>query len=182
MALRSAAVFGSSEAVVGDPLYEDARCVGRLLAADGWRVVTGGYGGVMEAASRGARVAGGSTLGVLTTIFRERRPNRFLTQILTTGDLHERMRALVELAEAYVILWGKSGTLAEAALVWALLRAGSLGPRPVLLLGDRWQRLLAHLKDSGMLEGRDLRSTRLARVPEDVPALLRQMLESGDGG
>lgn len=178
----SVAVFGSSEARPGDPLYEDARAVGRGLARDGYRVVTGGYAGVMEAASRGAREAGGPTLGVLTTIFRDRRPNRFLTQILTTADLPERMRALVTVSGAYVVLWGRSGTLAEVALVWALQRSGSLGPRPVVLLGDRWERLLLVLQEAGMLDGRDLRSTRWVLAPEAVPAVVGELLSSRGGG
>jgi uncharacterized protein (TIGR00730 family) len=169
------AVFGSADPLPGEPLYEEAREVGRLLARDGWRVATGGYGGVMEGASRGAREAGGATVGVVSTLFRSRRPNRHLTQILTVTDLHDRMRALVELGEAYVVLWGKSGTLAEAALVWALLRAGSLPPRPVLLLGARWERLLAYLRETKMLEGDELRSTRVALTPAEVPAALREL-------
>lgn len=176
MASRSVAVFGSSEPLPGDPLYEEGREVGRLLAGDGWRIVTGGYGGVMEAASRGAREAQGSVLGVATPIFHGRRTNPYLTQILTVPDLQDRMRALVEIADAYVVLWGKSGTLAEAALVWALLRAGSLAPRPVLMLGARWERLIAHLCDSGMLQGVDLRCTQVVATPAAVLAALQ------DGG
>ena len=180
MKVHSVAVFGSSEPREGDPLYEDARRVGALLAAEGWRVVTGGYGGVMEGASRGAREAGGATLGVVCSVFRDRRPNAYLSQTLDTSDLHDRTRALVEASDAYVILWGKSGTLAEAALVWALQRAGSLDARPVLLLGDSWERLLRHLAESGMLEGPELRLTRLARAPEEVPGILRPLLRGLD--
>jgi hypothetical protein len=178
MRVPSVAVFGSSEPREGEPLYEDARRVGALLAAEGWRIVTGGYGGVMEGASRGAREAGGGALGVVCSIFGDRRPNPYLSETAHTDDLHERTRTLVEACDAYVVLWGKSGTLAEAALVWALQRAGSLNARPVLLLGDPWERLLRHLVESGMLEGPELRSTRAARAAEEIPGLLRPLLRS----
>jgi predicted Rossmann-fold nucleotide-binding protein len=121
-------------------------------------------------------------LGVVSTLFRERRPNRHMTQIIAVPDLHDRMRALVDLGDAYVALWGKSGTLAEAALVWALLRAGSLTPRPVLLLGARWERLFAHLRDAGVLEGVEARCTRVVRTPDEVPGVLRDATEPILGG
>ena len=74
---RSVAVFGSSEPAEGDTLYDTARRLGGLLARCGYRVVTGGYGGVMEAACRGAREAGGATVGVTCSIFRDRTPNPY---------------------------------------------------------------------------------------------------------
>lgn len=170
------AVFGSSEPVEGEALYETARRVGWLLATAGYPIVTGGYGGVMEGASRGALEAGGRASGVVCSIFTTRRPCRYLTEIVETSTLHDRMRTLVERASAYVVLWGKSGTLAEAALVWALERAGSLDARPVILLGDSWERLLAHLAKENMLDARELRVTRAVLLPEDVVPALRDLL------
>jgi uncharacterized protein (TIGR00730 family) len=169
------AVFGSSDPVEGEPLYETARRVGALLAASGYGVVTGGYGGVMEGASRGALEAGGRTTGVVCSIFTDRRPCRYLTETVETATLHDRMRTLVERASAYVVLWGKSGTLAEAALVWALQRAGSLDARPVILLGDSWGRLLGHLAKEGMLDAHELRTTRVVLSPEEVVPALREL-------
>jgi len=171
----SVAVFGSSETIEGERLYDDARRLGRALGAAGYRVVTGGYGGVMEAASRGAAEVGGATLGVISTVFRARTPNRFLAQVLSTPSLHERTRALIELSQGYVVLWGKSGTLAEATLVWALTRAESLDARPVIVLGDAWARLVGLLTAEGMLEERDLRTTRCVRSPDEVIAALRDV-------
>ncbi len=79
---RPIAVFGSSEPLEGEPLYEQARRVGALLAAAGYRVVTGGYGGVMEGASRGAIERGGEAIGVVCgAVFPARSPNRYLTEV-----------------------------------------------------------------------------------------------------
>jgi uncharacterized protein (TIGR00730 family) len=165
---RTIAVFGSSEPVEGDPIYEAARATGRLLAASGFAVATGGYGGVMEAASRGASEAGGRAIGVTCSVFSERSANRWVTEIRETRDLHERQQVLVELADGYVVLPGKSGTLAELTLVWALHRAGSLPRRPVVLLGAGWVHFLRHLVQGSMIEPEQLAITRAVGTPEEA--------------
>ncbi|MBZ5640085.1 MAG: LOG family protein [Acidobacteriia bacterium] len=176
---RSIAVFGSSEAVPGDPLYEQARAVGRLLATAGYRVVTGGYGGVMEGASRGAVEVGGNALGVACGAFPERVPNRYLSEVVEEPELFSRTRALIETARGYVVLHGKSGTLAELALLWALHRAGSLGRRPVVLLGDGWRPFLRHLVQAGMIESEQFDVTRVVDTPEEALGIVGEFLPNG---
>jgi uncharacterized protein (TIGR00730 family) len=177
------AVFGSSEPPEGDPLYESARRVGSLLVTAGYDVITGGYGGVMEAASRGAVEAGGRAVGVTCAVFSSRAPNRYLTERRETGDLVERTGALVAAGRGYVVLHGKSGTLSELTLLWALHRAGSLGPRPVILLGDAWRPFLHHLVKGRMIEVDQLAITRVAEGPEDAVGLVDRFLAAeGTGG
>lgn len=165
---RVVAVFGSSEPSPGDGLYEAARALGRLLAAGGYTVITGGYGGVMEGASLGASERGGVTVGVTCALFRERTPNPYLSEIRQAPDLHERTRLLVEGADAYVVLPGKSGTLAELTLLWALHRAGSLEARPVVLWGAGWRSFLQFLVRHGMIENEQLAVTRVADTAEEA--------------
>ena len=81
------AVFGSSEPGEEDPLYQLARSVGSLLARAGYDVISGGYGGVMEGASRGAREAGGRALGVTTSAFTRGGGNKYLSEETTEKDL-----------------------------------------------------------------------------------------------
>ena len=169
-------MFGSSEPLPGDALYEQARAVGALLAQAGYDVVTGGYGGVMEGASRGAAEAGGQAFGVTCSIFSARCPNPFLTDRHDTGDLLARTGALVERARGYIVLHGKSGTLAELTWLWALHRAGSLGRRPVILLGDAWRPFLHHLVKGNMIEDEQLSITRVAESPEDAVGLVDRFL------
>ena len=175
----SIAVFGSSEARPGEPLYEDARAVGGLLAGAGYRVVTGGYGGVMEAASRGAAEAGGVAVGVVCGVFADRVPNPYLGEVRDTPELFARTRELIEAASGYVVLEGKSGTLAELAFLWALHRAGSLGRRPVVLLGGRWRPLLRHLVRARMIESEQFDVTRVVDTPGEALATLRAYLDGG---
>lgn len=180
--VRWISVFGSSEPREGEPLYEEARRVGSLLADAGFGVLTGGYGGVMEGASRGARERGGGARGVPCSIFRGRDPNRFLTETRPTSDLFERTRHLIEPALGFIVLRGKSGTLAEIAFLWALRRAGSLGPRPVVLLGDPWVSLLRHLVRDGMIEETEIAGTRVAASPEEAVTLLTTAIVAGSEG
>ena len=155
---------------------EWARRVGALLGASGFTVVTGGYGGVMEGASRGAREAGGITVGVTSALFGDRAPNAFIDHEVQTADLYERTRELIDRADGFVILEGKAGTLAELTWLWALHRAGCLSRRPVILLGDKWPSLLRLLERSEMLDRPQIEATQVADRPERVVALLEQRL------
>lgn len=162
MARASVAVFGSSEPGPGDPLYEIAREVGGALAQRDLEVVTGGYGGVMEGASRGAIDGGGRTHGVLCELFAARPPNGWLLSHETAPDLYVRTRGLIERADAFIVLEGKAGTLAEIAFLWALDRAGCLGARPVVLLGGSWRGLVDFLVRNRLLDAQQAAVTRFA--------------------
>src|SRR6266487_3799656 len=100
--LLSIGVFGSSAPVEGSAAYEQARDVGHGIARRGARVVCGGYGGVMEAACRGAAEAGGASVGVV--LYGRGSPNRFVTEPVVCPDLPERLRRLRDLPDAWIVL------------------------------------------------------------------------------
>jgi uncharacterized protein (TIGR00730 family) len=108
------------------------------VAEAGWALATGGYGGVMEAASRGAASAGGQAVGVLCKVFGSV-GNRHLTRRIVTPDLYMRLRQLIDLGDGYVALPGSTGTLAELALVWELMNKRLLPLRPLVCLGSYWR-------------------------------------------
>jgi uncharacterized protein (TIGR00725 family) len=110
---------------------EHAETVGRLLAERGATVVTGGLGEVMEAASRGAKSAGGTTIGILPGETRTG-ANRWLDHVVVTGIGHGRNLAVVASGDAVVAVGGRYGTLAEIGF------ALTLG-RPVVVLEPGWQ-------------------------------------------
>jgi uncharacterized protein (TIGR00730 family) len=175
------AVFGSSEPAPGEPLYRTAVEVGALVARARGIVVTGGYGGVMEAASRGAREAGGSTIGVTCAAFGSREPNRWLVEARSTADLHDRQRELITSSRGFIVLPGGAGTLSELTLLWALERAGCLGPRPVVVLGDVWDRLFRCLERDRFLEPAELHATRVTRTPREAVTALADRLRERHG-
>jgi uncharacterized protein (TIGR00730 family) len=174
---RAIAVFGGSEAAPETIEYRNARELGRLIASAGWAIINGGYGGVMEASARGARDAGGRTIGVTTRAFAHRGgPNLYIETELTEADLHDRTRRLIESASAFIILPGKSGTLAELSFLWALQRAGLLGPKPIVLLGTIWAELLRTLRGLNLVGDPELAVTRIALSPsEAVNAILASL-------
>lgn len=170
------AVFGSSEPAPGDRVYEEARTLGRLLAEAGYGVVTGGYSGVMEGASRGAREADGIAIGVTTSDFGRGPGNRYLTEERCAPNLFERTRVLIDLSAAYIILPGKAGTLSELTFLWALQRAELLGEKPVLLLGEFWSGLVEEFLSRDLLEPTQAAATRYAATPEEAVRLIRRQL------
>ncbi len=174
------AVFGSSAAGPDSPEYRTAFEVGRLLALAGLGVINGGYGGVMEASARGAREAGGSATGVTVQAFRQRgRANRFIDTEFDEADLFDRTRRLIDSAAAFIILPGKSGTLAELTFLWALRRADLLGGRPIVLLGEVWSELLRELARLRVLEAPEIAATRVTSSPtEAVDTVLLSIRET----
>ncbi|RJP23110.1 MAG: hypothetical protein C4527_20810 [Candidatus Omnitrophota bacterium] len=107
------AVFGSSAITQDSPEAARAHRLGRLLAEASFTVCNGGYMGVMEACSRGASEAGGKVIGVTCETFSRRSPNPFLTEEIPCKDLLERIATLMRIADAYLVLDGNIGTLAE---------------------------------------------------------------------
>jgi len=168
------AVFGSSEPPEGHPLYEEARRVGFLLARAGYAVVSGGYAGVMEGASRGAREGGGAAIGVTSVDLGRGIANPYLTLEHAEANLFERTRRLIEISSAYIILPGKAGTLAEAAFLWALHRARLLSGKPIVLLGPFWSGFVEQLVARELLETGQAEATARAATPEEAVELIRR--------
>lgn len=137
MQARIITVFGSSHPQDGHEDYVEALELGRALAAAGFAVCTGGYGGVMEAVSRGASEAGGHVLGVTSSFFKSR-ANPWVKAETKMATWHERLFELVRLGDGYVACKGGTGTLVELAVVWEMLNKKAMAPRPFVVLGDFW--------------------------------------------
>lgn len=176
-------VFGSSRPVPGDPDYALAQSLGRELAGAGFTVCNGGYGGIMEASARGAKEAGGATLAVVSSSFAGKSANRWIDEVVVVDSLVDRMLKLVEMAGAYVILKGGTGTLLEFAAVWEFMNKGIMGEKPIVLLGDFWSGVVGTLKEELAWEGLDdcTKYVTIARSPEECARLLQQKLLKANG-
>jgi uncharacterized protein (TIGR00730 family) len=139
-------VFGSSRPEDGHADYAEALELGRALATEGLAVCTGGYGGVMEAVSRGAREAGGRVIAVTATFFRTR-ANRWVEEETRVATWQERLFELVRLGDGYVACKGGTGTLVELAVVWEMLNKRAMDHRPFVVLGDFWQPILNRVRE-----------------------------------
>jgi len=145
------AIFGASDCRADDPAYAEAVRCGRLLAEAGLAVATGGYGGLMEAVSQGAREAGGVVIGVTApSVFPHREgANRFVSEERRAGSLTERIHELMQ-ADAAIALPGSIGTLTELMVAWNLAYVAQYGhgsPKPVVAVGGRWRGVIDQLED-----------------------------------
>ncbi len=169
---RIVTIFGGSKCDESDPEYAEARRVGELLAQAGFTICTGGYLGVMEAASRGARECGGRVLGIVMNQFKSE-PNRFLTDKVATPHFYERLQRLITRSVGFVALRGGMGTVTELSLVWNKIQTKVIEPRPLVLLGgcwrpvvDQWQRYLA-------VSDLDVAALDFAMTPEEAVEIIK---------
>lgn len=134
-------IFGGSRCGENSEEYREAREVGERLAEAGFTICTGGYLGVMEAASRGAREKGGRVFGILMNEFKKE-PNRYLTDKVASQHFYERLQNLITRSVGFVALRGGMGTVTEISLVWNKLQTGVIDRRPIVLLGDCWKQVV----------------------------------------
>ena len=155
-------VYGSARLPETDEHYQYAVAVGRALAGDGFIVATGGYAGVMEAVSKGAREVGGEVIGYTVTSWDGLPANRYVTEELDSKDLFERLRKFSEV-DLLIALDGGLGTLAEVVVSWNLLQVGS-DARPLLMVGEQWQALHDYVRKTLIVGEADLDVVRI--LPE----------------
>ena len=140
-------VFGSSRPREGDADYEEARVLGRALAKHGFAVCSGGYGGVMEAVSRGAKEAAGKTYGVTAEFFKGAKLNSWIDSEVRMKTWEERLFELIRLADGFVACKGGTGTLVELAVVWEMLNKSVMSAKPFAVLGNFWQPVLDRVRE-----------------------------------
>ena len=142
---RIVTIFGGSKCGHDSDEYREARELGSRLAKAGFTICTGGYLGVMEAASRGAREAGGRVFGIVMNQFKSE-PNRYLTDKVATNHFYDRLQNLITRSVGFVALRGGMGTVTEVSLVWNKLQTRVLDRRPIVLVGDCWREVVESWK------------------------------------
>lgn len=173
---RIVAVFGSSRVPAHSAEYAQAYALGRLLAQHGFVVMNGGYQGTMEASARGAREGGGRTIGMLSREFGELTPNPYLDETFVAPDLYTRIREMQRRADAFVVLKGSMGTLAELALVWNFAKIDAHQRKPIVLLGDAWAHVLRALCEHLVVTADEAELLQVVDMPEQVVQILARQL------
>lgn len=179
--MKTVAVYGSSMAQPGEPSYEATVQVGKVIADAGYAVISGGYAGLMEAASRGAASGDGQVIGVTTAILKDLRgaqPNQWLTEEIHYPTMRERLMHLILEPDAHVVMPGGIGTLAELIMVWELVRVNELPPRPIILYGAYWGDLLAPMRDLPYFHASSWALLETADTPTAVIQLIQAKLEA----
>jgi len=172
-------VFGSARFDESHRYYRLAREVGAALAREGFAIMTGGGSGIMEAANRGAREAGGLSLGCNITLPREQRPNPYLDRFIQFDHFFARKVMLVKYSCAFVVMPGGFGTLDEAFEIATLMQTRKLERFPLIALGGEfWQKFSEFLRDTLLVEGtispEDVQFIHRVDTAEDVVRVIRE--------
>jgi hypothetical protein len=166
-------VFGSARTPETHPHYRLTRETGALLAKAKFTVMTGGGPGVMEAANRGAKDAGGKSIGCNIRLPKEQKPNQYLDKWIEFKYFFVRKVMLVKYSYGFVAAPGGFGTMDELFEVATLIQTGKIRNFPVVLLGvDYWTPLVGFLRDSMLasaaIDAKDLDHLTITDSPEDA--------------
>ncbi len=172
-------IFGSTRAKPEDEVYQKAERIGQLLAENGFSVITGGGPGAMEAANKGASLAGGKSIGLNIELPLEQKPNPYANITLRYRYFFVRKVMFVKYAVAYIILPGGFGTMDELFESVTLIQTHKIKPFPVILVGSNyWKGLLDWIKEVVLKEGRisptDLDILQLIDDPEEIVKTIKK--------
>jgi len=146
-------VFGSYKSLPGKKQSDILR-LGRLLAERGFEVITGGFGGTMEDISKGAKEAGGKTIGVTyykRSDIANKKANSYIDQEIVAKDIFHRIETMIRKSSAFIVLPGGTGTLLELAACLECVNKGIITPKPIIALGEFWKDVAERLSGEAVL-------------------------------
>jgi uncharacterized protein (TIGR00730 family) len=168
-------VFGSARFKASHPYYKMARALGRRLANEGFAVMTGGGPGIMEAANRGARDVGGTSLGCNITLPQEQKENPYLDRFIEMSHFFVRKVMLVKYSCAFVVMPGGFGTLDEAFEALTLVQCRKIDSFPIVAMGTKFWAPLHRFLRSSLLDGHTIcpGDLELLKLTDSVDEALR---------
>ncbi len=170
-------VFGSARFNESSQYYQLARQMGCRLAEAGYTVITGGGPGIMEAANRGAKEAGGLSVGCNIKLASEQKPNAYVDHLVQFDHFFVRKVMLVKYSSAFVVLPGGFGTLDEVFETLTLMQTQKIEQFPVVLMGSAfWGRMRAFMKESLLPEKtinpEDVELVHITDSPEEAVSII----------
>ncbi|MCM8822313.1 MAG: TIGR00730 family Rossman fold protein [Candidatus Omnitrophica bacterium] len=171
-------VWGSARVNSNSAWYEKAQTLGKLLAKNGYAVITGGGPGIMEAANKGAYNAGGISVGLNIELPHEQKPNKYISHLISFRYFFVRKVMFVKYSKAFVIFPGGFGTLDEFVEAITLIQTKRAARFPVILVGGKyWNGLLKWMEDclvgNGYIDRRDINIFTTTETPEQVIRIIR---------
>lgn len=175
-------IFGSARMTEENPYYQKAAELAGMLAQNGFAVITGGGGGIMEAANKGAAEKNGDSIGLNIKLPREQIPNEYTNILVEFKYFFVRKVMFVKYAHAYIIMPGGFGTLDELFEAVTLIQTDRIKPLPVILFGnDYWSGLVDWIKcrllENRMISPEDM---DIIHVTEDLEEIL-QIIKRASG-
>jgi uncharacterized protein (TIGR00730 family) len=174
-------VFGSARFPPGSKWYQLGVEVGAALANAGFTVMTGGGPGIMEAVNKGAKEAGGKSIGCNILLPKEQAPNPYLDQFIDFEYFSVRKTMLIKYSYAFFVLPGGLGTLDELFEITTLVQTGKVKEFPVILMGvEFWQPLIDFMRDRLIPEGTvDSADIDRMLVTDDIEKAVQEITRVG---
>lgn len=179
---KAVSIFGSSRMRPNNKYYKLAEKTAYLLAKEGYAIITGSGPGIMEATNKGAKKAGGKSIGLNIQIPQEQRPNKYVDILLDFRYFFVRKVMFVKYAKAFVIMPGGYGTLDEFTESLNLIQTERISKFPVVLFGSAyWKGMLDWLRDTvlknGSISKDDLSIFTVVDSPKDVVRVIKKFYE-----
>ena len=173
------AVFGSARFKEDNPFYQEAEKLGKLLVESGYGVVSGGGGGIMEAANKGAYNAGGISVGLNIELPHEQHPNQYQTESITFRYFFVRKVCFLKYSVGIVVFPGGFGTMDEFFEAVTLLQTGKINMVPLILVDKKfWQEQLSvinrTLAEHGTISPEDVELFRLVDTAEEAVEYMKE--------
>jgi uncharacterized protein (TIGR00730 family) len=174
-------IFGSARTRPDDPQYKKAEAIAALFVTNGFGVITGGGGGIMAAANKGAAEAGGTSVGLNIRLPFEQKPNPYATLQMEFNYFFIRKVMFIKYAAAYVVMPGGFGTLDELFEVMTLVQTRRIRPFPIIMVGaDYWSGLLAWIRNQllaqSLISPKDMDIIQVLDDPEEIVGTVRKIL------
>jgi len=174
-------IFGSARTKPDDPQYRKAQTLAALFVKNGFGVITGGGGGIMEAANKGAAEAGGKSVGLNIRLPFEQKPNPYATVQMEFNYFFIRKVMFIKYASAYVVMPGGFGTLDELFEVMTLVQTRRIRPFPIIMVGsDHWTGLLDWIRErllaEALISPKDMDIIQVLDDPETIVDTVRKIL------
>ena len=174
-------IFGSARTGPDDPVYKKAETIAALFVKNNFAVITGGGGGIMEAANKGAAEAGGTSIGLNIVLPFEQEPNKYSNLNLEFNYFFIRKVMFIKYAFAYIIMPGGFGTLDELFEAVTLVQTRRIKPFPIILVGsDYWSGLKdwikSRLSEKKRISPEDFDILQIVDDPEEVVNIVKKMV------
>lgn len=174
-------VFGSARCKKDDELYQKTYTLAKLLGKHGFNIITGGGGGVMEAANRGAKEAGVKSVGINIELPFEQKPNTYSNMKLSYHYFFVRKVMFLKYAMAYIVMPGGFGTLDEFFEAVTLIQTRKMRPFPVILVDSSyWKGLIEWMTEKMLADGKilkeDLDIFRIMDDPQEIADYVKKFV------
>ena len=172
-------IFGSARAKKNAKYYKLTEKIASLLIKEGYTVITGAGPGIMEAANKGAKLAGGESIGLNIDVPFVQKPNPYITTLLDFRYFFCRKVMFAKYSKAFVVLPGGFGTMDELFEALTLVQTGRIPAFPIIVVGrEYWKGLMAWIRktmlEEGTISGPDLKIFHIVDKGEEVIKILRK--------